>query len=333
MGGKGVMRKVSRRDFLKTALVGGVGITALPGLIGKGYAESSGTSRIALIEDPGFSSEMKINPEPLREAVDSLIKKLTGKGSPSEAWEAILKGYKKGQVIGIKVNCINRRLPSHPQLVEAITSSLIEFGVPENDIVIWDRTNGELKKCGYKLNESQTGIRCFGTDSEGWGYDTDNPIEIEGQEKYLSKILTRLCDHLINVPVLKDHSLAGITLSMKNHYGTVDNPGSLHGNNCDPFIAKLNAAPDIKNKTRLILLDAILGIYRGGPGGSPQFAPNILAASFDTVAIDKFGMNIINQERRRNGLDETTGMAKHIRTAAMMGLGTDDESKIKIEKV
>ncbi|MCD6507942.1 DUF362 domain-containing protein [Candidatus Poribacteria bacterium] len=327
------MRRISRRDFLKTAVIGGVGVTALPNLIGRGYPETSAISRIALIEDPGFSSNMKVNPEPLHEAVDSLLRKLTGKDAVSEAWKEILKGYRKGQVIGIKVNCINRRLPSHPQLVDAIVQSLVEFGVPENDIVIWDRTNRELKRAGYKLNEGQSGVRCFGTDSSGWGYDTDNPIEIEGQKKHLTKILTRLCDHLINVPVLKDHSLAGVTLSMKNHYGTVNNPGSLHGNNCDPFIAKLNAAPHIKDKTRLIILDAILGICRGGPGGAPQFSPNMLAAGFDPVAMDKFGMSLINRERGKRGLDEVTGKAKHVHTAAAIGLGTDDESRIKIVKV
>lgn len=327
------MRRISRRDFLKVAVVGGVGATALPNLIGRGYSEISAASRIALIEDPGFSSNMKVNPEPLRDAVDSLLKKLTGKSSVSDAWKEILKGYQKGQVIGIKVNCINRRLSSHPELVGAIVQSLVEFGVPENDIVIWDRTNRELERAGYSLNQGQSGVRCFGTDSPGWGYDTDNPIEIEGQEKHLTKILTRLCDHLINVPVLKDHNLAGVTLSMKNHYGTVDNPGSLHGNNCDPFIAKLNAAPPIKDKTRLIVLDAILGIFRGGPGGAPQFSPNMLAAAFDPVAMDRFGMNLINQERRKRGLDEVTGRAKHVHTAATLGLGTDDESRIKIVKV
>jgi len=63
--------------------------------------------------------------------------------------------------------------------------------------------------------------------------------------------------------VLKDHGTAGVTLSMKNHYGSVDNPGSLHGGQCDPYIPELNNVPDIKDKTRLIVLGWISGdIYR-----------------------------------------------------------------------
>ena len=327
------MRKVSRREFIRTALIGGIGLAAAPGLL-KGSESGSGVSRIVYVENPAFSKEMRINPEPLREAIDSLLMKLTDTNSISEAWKALLPGYEKGQVIGIKVNCINRWMPSHPEVVHALVESLLEFGVPENDIVIWDRRNDELeRKAGYKLNSGQTGIRCFGTDEPGWGYDTENPVEVGGQTKYLSKIITRLCDHLINVPVLKDHGLAGVTLSMKNHYGTVENPGTLHGNNCDPFIAELNAVPYIRDKTRLILLDAILGICKGGPGGKPQFAPNILAVGLDPVAMDTFGLKLINEERKRRGLEEVTAKAKHIATAAKLGLGTNDESRIKLIRI
>ena len=37
------------------------------------------------------------------------------------------------------------------------------------------------------------------------------------------------------------------------------------------YIALLNTAPDIKEKTRLILGDALFGIYQRGPDGSPKF--------------------------------------------------------------
>ena len=117
---------------------------------------------------------------------------------------------------------------------------------------------------------------------------------------------------------------------MKNHYGSVDNPGAMHSNNCDPFIAELNNAPDIKNKTKLIVLDALLGIYLGGPGGAPQFKPNTIAMSSDTVAMDWYGMQLINEERRNRGIVEATGRARHIQTASKMRLGTNDKSKIEL---
>jgi uncharacterized protein (DUF362 family) len=152
---------------------------------------------------------------------------------------------------------------------------------------------------------------------------------VAGQTRYLSKILTQHCDHLINVPILKDHNIAGVTLSMKNHYGTVDNPGSLHGSSCNPAIADLNDASAIKDKTRLIVLSALVGIYTGGPGGAPQFKPNKLAVSFDPVAIDWYGMQMINDERSRRGMGEVTARARYIQTAADKGLGTNDPAQIE----
>ena len=298
--------------------------------IGNADAAQEGVSRVVYVHDDNLTSGIVPNETLLKPSLLACLKKLTGKSTIAEAWQQILPNYKSGQIIGIKVNCINSSLPSHPQVTNALVSSIVDFGVPENDIVIWDRTNGELSRCGYNLNTGDSGVRCFGTNSGGWGYDKGKPIKVAGQTRYLSKILTQLCDYLINVPVLKDHSSAGITLSMKNHYGSVDNPGAMHGNNCDPFIAELNDAFDIKNKTKLIVLDALLGIYLGGPGGAPQFKPNIIAMSSDTVAIDWYGMQLINEERQNRGIGEATGRAKHIQTAEKMGLGTNDKSQIEL---
>jgi len=332
---------ISRRKFLKNAVIGGLGFTAISQLsmptvsdyVGNAEAALEEKSRIVYLHNDDLTSGITLNEALLKPSISACLQKLTDTSTVTEAWRKILPNYKQGQVIGIKVNCINSSLPTHPQVADALVSSLVDFGVPENDIVIWDRTSGELSSCGYKLNTGDDGVRCFGTNAGGWGYDRGNPIKIAGRTSYLSKILTQLCDYLINVPVLKDHSTAGITLSMKNHYGSVNNPGAMHGNSCDPFIAELNDAPDIKNKTKLIVLDALLGIYLGGPGGAPQFRPNIIAMSQDTVAIDWYGMQLINEERQNRGIGEATGRAKHIQTAAEMGLGTNDKAKIELAPV
>ncbi len=50
----------------------------------------------------------------------------------------------------------------------------------------------------------------------------------------LSKILTRECAMVINVPILKDHSMSGVTFAMKNMYGVVERPQDLHGDGCNP---------------------------------------------------------------------------------------------------
>lgn len=120
---------------------------------------------------------------------------------------------------------------------------------------------------------------------------------------------------------------------MKNHYGSVDNPGSLHGNNCDPYIADLNNTDTIKEKTRLIVLDASVGIYNGGPGGAPQFYYNSLILGKDPVALDYHCLQIIDEERKNHGLQPIANVgrpAKYIQTAAKLGLGTMDPAEMQV---
>ena len=264
----------------------------------------------------------------MKKIVDAGIMQYTGQTTVADAWASVLPELSPNDVVTIKVNCINSSLSSHPEVTDAIASGLIAAGVKDNNIIIWDRTNNELLRSGFKYNISDTGIRCFGTDERGWGYDKQ--VKISNRNVRLSKILLNT-DHLINVPLLKDHGTAGVTVSMKNHYGSVDNPGSLHGNQCDPYVAELNNVPEIKDKTRLIVLDGILGIYKGGPMGSPQFVYNSVIIGQDTVAVDYQGWEILKSEHEKHGMN--LSLPKHIDTARKMGLGTDNPTNTIIDLI
>ena len=105
-----------------------------------------------------------------------------------------------------------------------------------------------------------------------------------------------------------------------------------HPNHCDPFTAKINAASQIKDKTKLIICDAAYGMYKGGPLGSPQWKHNSILASTDPVALDYTGMQIINDRRKQNNLDPVTAMAVHVKTAQTLGLGTCNPANIQIKE-
>jgi uncharacterized protein (DUF362 family) len=166
-------------------------------------------------------------------------------------------------------------------------------------------------------------------DEEGWGSDWDNAVNILGMKMALSTIVTR-CDHLINVPVLKAHGLAGTTLSLKNHFGSINNPPPLH-NNLPTACATLNSQEAIKDKTRLIVIDALFGCWSGHIN-PPNFAPNSLIVTRDTVAADYIGTEMINEERARLSL-WPKNIRFLLRKAAEMRLGTDDPEKMEVFKV
>jgi len=64
------------------------------------------------------------------------------------------------------------------------------------------------------------------------GYEDDRRIGQLGER--LSKDLTQRTNILINLPVLKDHDGAGVTIGLKNMYGVIHNPNKYHPNGCTP---------------------------------------------------------------------------------------------------
>jgi len=278
----------------------------------------------------------RINASVVQEMVDRAILEWSGTSSLQDAWAKILPGLQDTHMIAIKVNCINRHLSTHPPVVHAIVESLRRFGVADHQILIWDRRKRELERAGFRLNRD-SGVQCFGTDWEDIGYDEEERAVVEGHRIKLSRILTQMSDHLINVPVLKDHNTSGVSLSLKNHYGSIplldDLPWSaltlkrMHAHRADPQIAHLNAAPAIRDKTRLVVCDALLGIYNGGPSGAPQWANRQILVDDDPVAVDYHGLQIIEDKRTEQGLGSIASKAGHIHTAAEMGLGIDDPKR------
>jgi hypothetical protein len=140
------------------------------------------------------------------------------------------------------------------------------------------------------------------------------------------------CDALLNLPTPKQHSGAGISVSLKNHYGSVNQPGALHGNWCDPAIAELNAQPTVRDKTRLIV-GAALNVSLDDWNRPEQ--ESALLFSFDPVALDTVARDILVRHREAMGLGSGLLIegAYHLRTAQSLGLGATDADLIDLREV
>jgi len=204
--------------------------------------------------------------------------------------------------------------------------------VPAFNIIIWERTNRELEQAGYRIatgrggSGSLGGARCFGTDVvRNSGYEEEPEIVGEVGSCF-SQVLTRVCTALINMPVLKDHDLAGVSASMKNNYGVIHNPNRYHDHNCDPFVAHLNSYHHLMNKQRLVVCDAITAQCNAGPAFKPAWAWGYggLLVSRDPVALDAVAYRIIEDRRKLKGLPtllEAGRPPRWLETASAMGLG------------
>jgi uncharacterized protein (DUF362 family) len=272
------------------------------------------------------------NREFIRSALDNLVGQLAGEQDARDAWEKLIHP-KPSDAVGIKINCLGgTHLQSSPEIVWAIVERLKSIGVNANQIIIWDRRDDELRKCGYSLNSSAIGMRCYGT-LPTRGY-TDSTRPLGAKQIRLSNILADEISILINVPVLKDHNVAGVTGALKNHYGSFNIPWSFHGKGCEAA-AHLNATPEIREKTRLIVLDALRPQCHGGPGNRPKYRWDLgaLIASHDPVALDAIGWEIIEQKRAELGLPslkQDGREPRYIRIAESFGLGNARRENIKL---
>ncbi len=242
-----------------------------------------------------------------------------------------------GETVGLKVNCLSGRGAStNPVLVDAVCERLRQAGVAANKIVVWDRLNADFEHAGFPVGARRDGVRFIGNDDAG--YESD--LTISGSiGSLLSKTLTRTCDAVINLPVLKDHGIVGVTMALKNMFGAIHNPNKYHIDNGDPYVADVNALPAVRKKMRLTICDAIAPQYEGGPSYMPHWSwPfNGLMASRDPVALDATGWRIIEQQRAEHGLP-TLKAAKREPTYiaraadAQHKLGMDDPARIdKVE--
>jgi uncharacterized protein (DUF362 family) len=317
------------------ALAGAVAAgSGLPGRLFSAVAapERAGKSRIVIARDPAAWREGEgIDAEAIKRMLSDSMVRFTGKNTAADAWKSL---FKPTDVVGIKVNCLfGHNVSTRPEVAFAVVSGLRSAGVPDHNIIIWDREDRHLSHGGYQINRDGEGVRCYGTNGN---YETKE-VTVAGKAQRISRILTEQITALVSVPILKHHGISGITCAMKNHYGTCDNPGALHGNHGDPFLADLNAVPAIRDKTRLIVCDAIQPVPNNGPGnGKDRWTYCGLLVGTDPVAIDWQGWQIIDERRQEVGiptLAEGGPRPAWIHTAAERGLGTDDPEQMDVIRI
>lgn len=252
-----------------------------------------------------------------------------------EAWRNLVR---PGEMVSLKVNTLGGRgISTNVQLVAAICERLQEAEIKASDIVVWDRDSTELERAGFHLAMGGERVQCFGTDRVGYEEELAAYGNVGSR---LSKILTQRSNLLINLPVLKDHDGAGVTIALKNMYGIINNPNKYHPNGCNPYVADLNMLSEIRSRMKLVVCDATTAMYEGGPGFKPErsWRANSLLVAQDPVAHDATGWRLIERKRAEMGFKtlEAEGRAPHyISTAADREhrLGHNEPDRIAVVEV
>ena len=330
---------INRRQFIRNCAVGGAGVILqdvraaqnskseinLPAIM-----NGAKKSRVVTAQRDDIFDHDAINSKAVSALLDQLLQSLFTENSDF-IWKSL---FKPNDTVGIKVNCLaGRGMSTHPELVEAIIERLQQAGIPSNHIIVWDRHDRDLERAGFKLNQGGHKVQCYGSNRTGF---TQELYEFGFAASLLSRILTDQCTAMINVPILKDHGIVGMSGALKNNFGMINNPNKYHDNLGDPYVADVAMLSPIRQKTRLIICDCLQPQYEGGPPYMPQWTwkMNSLMAAVDPVAHDQIGWQIIEEKRLEMGfpsLAEVGRESGYIATAAGPNyqVGTNDPEKIE----
>jgi uncharacterized protein (DUF362 family) len=329
----------TRREFLRTCVAGAAAF-AINGesklLRAAEQTSALAKSKVVIAHDAMLrGTGNTVDSQRIFKLLDQAMQTLFSADHAAEPWKKIVR---PGERVGLKVNALGgRALSSNLQLVQAICERLQEAGIKAHDIIIFDRDTEELEHSGFPVSADASRVQCFGTDRVGY---EDELVTYGNVGSRLSKILTRNCDVLINLPVLKDHDGAGVSMALKNMYGVIHNPNKYHPNGCNPYVADVNMLAEIRTKMRLTICDATTATYEGGPGYKPQYSwkNNALMVSRDPVALDYVGWQVIERKRAEKGLKTLAAEKRaplYIATAAdgQHRLGTNDPKRIAVIEV
>lgn len=311
------MGELSRRGFLKASALAGLTLSQ----ISKGaLAEQEEKSLVVEVRSQKWRSDAKqADAEIVRQMIDRGMMRLTSKSTPEAAWKAL---FSPGETVGVKFNRVSGDFTGANQaIVDVVSGGLLSAGLRKENIIVVEAIGAQF-----------TG----GTPQKGWAGEYD----FGSGKTRLSRFVINQVDAIINVPNLKHHPLAGFTGCLKNishAAGTlVEGPGRFHGNNCNPYIADIYAVEALRKKMRLQLLNGLKGIFDRGaypPPAQYQWFHDGMFFSFDPVAVDAIGAELVDRARAEHGnrpRQRDQRALRYLQTAAKRGLGTNNRDLIEL---
>jgi uncharacterized protein (DUF362 family) len=339
----------TRREFLtkgatlagSAALVGtSMGLLETPAACAARLKKQWRGKLVAVENSKAMRTLHKENPAVVEAMTNKALCEFTGQRTVVRAWRAVVH---PSDTVGIKLNCLaSPHMSTSPAMVRAIVKGLQALGIPNERIILYEQYKDQLirRGSGFQLNEDPAKgpiVRHLGpkknlTDT-GWrGYEKNASRHGSGPSHYSN--MSKICTALINVPVIKDHSLAGITGAMKNMtHGNINNPHHYHEHDCNPQIADIYAHSRLMDKVRLTVCDGLRIQYDGGPQASNRHKVlhNRIYVANDAVALDSWGLDVIERLRKKHGkqsIKKRHPTGTYLVRAQRLGLGVFDLKKI-----
>ena len=210
------------------------------------------------------------------------------------------KFVKAGQKVVVKPNIGWDKTPelagnTNPDLVAEIIRQCFAAGAKE--VVVFDHTCDDWRKCyknsGIEEAAEAAGAKVVPAHEESYYQEIELP---RAKNLKKAKVHNALLDSdvWINVPILKNHGGAKMTISMKNHMGIVWDRGFFHKNDLQQCIADICT---LEKPAVLNIVDAYRVMKTNGPRGKSAadvVNPKGLFISTDIVAVDTAATKFFN---------------------------------------
>lgn len=309
---------MDRRDFLKTLAVAGAAVTVQHSEAMDVLAQTftnAGGGKADLVAVMGGEPDMMF-----RRAIEEM-----------GGMKAFIK---PGQKVVVKPNIGWDKIPSlagntNPKLVTEIIKQCFAAGAKE--VTVFDHTCDDWQKCyknsGIEAAAKAAGAKVMPAHLESYYRTVSLP---QGKKLKSTKVHEAILnsDVWINVPILKNHGGANLTISMKNHMGIVWDRGFFHQNDLQQCIADICT---LQKKAVLNVVDAYRVMKSNGPRGrseSDVVLTKGLFISKDIVAVDTAAAKFFNQVR-----DMPLETVSHLANGEALKIGTMDLDKLNIKRI
>ena len=308
--------ELNRHDFLKTVAATGLIASAEMGGMTTVFGQSATGANPDLVAVMGGQPE-----EMFTKAMESL--------------GGIGRFVKSGQKIVIKPNIGWDKTPelagdTNPELIGSIVKACVAAGAAS--VLVFDHTCDTNWKNCYRHSGIEQAVEAAGGKMVP-GNDENYYVEVSlpnAKALKTTKIHRELieCDAWLNVPVLKNHGGAKMTIAMKNYMGIVWDRRFFHRTDLAQCIADICTW---EKKPVLNIVDGYRVMKSNGPRGKSEndvVMPKVLFASTDIVAIDTAATAMFNQIVPMPLED-----VKYIGYGAEMNLGTTELAKLNVKRI
>lgn len=195
----------------------------------------------------------------------------------------------------------------------------------------WGPTERVLKMVGADQLTREHGVELLDFEKGRW---MDVPLDGEFLDVMAYPASLREFDKIIYLPVMKTHFLAGFTMSLKLTQGLIHpaDKGKVHADN-HIFVAQRVAELNKFIRPDLIIMDGRKSFVSGGPAHGLAVEPGFILASGDQVALDVWGVKILQQWQAVNKLNMYAWRLPQIAQAVKWEIGARSDDEVVLVRV